>query len=262
MNLKNSIKQATQGTILYSPLRDFYQCLFNRRRWKYRKERVAFYSQFVSKNDLVFDIGANVGDYTQLFVDLGARVVAVEPNAKLVELLKKVRPFDLVAVEGVALGSKEGTADLYVCDHDCLTTLSDEWIAVAGRSKRFSGIEWHRKIVVPVSTLDVLIKKFGAPQFIKIDVEGFEREVLKGLSTPPKFLSFEFNSEFMEAAAACLQLDCFPPDAGFNLVKDLSLNFMFEHWVSRDELLRLLEGPEFVKNKTYGDIFVRLRNSS
>jgi hypothetical protein len=43
-----------------------------------RRSQTRFYSQFVSPGDLVFDIGANVGDRTAVFVSLGARVVAVE----------------------------------------------------------------------------------------------------------------------------------------------------------------------------------------
>ncbi len=39
-----------------------------------------FYSQFIRPGDLVFDIGANRGDRTEVFVQMGARVVAAEPQ--------------------------------------------------------------------------------------------------------------------------------------------------------------------------------------
>jgi len=171
-------------------------------------------------------------------------------------VLKRVWPLNRVTVECLALGSEEGSADLYLCGRDYLSTLSNEWIAVAERSERFSGIHWSEKIAVPVSTLDALIKKYGMPKFIKIDVEGFENEVLAGLSIAPQFLSFEFNSEFAEAAASCVAQDCFPADATFNVVAEPSTEFLFDQWVNRDEMFRLLENREFLTAKPNGDIYV------
>jgi FkbM family methyltransferase len=256
MNVKDHVKQAAQGSFFYLPLKDAYQFLFNHRIWQRRKRKAAFFSAFVLKNDLVFDVGANVGEYTELFVGLGARVVAIEPNVQLVPELKKVWPSDRVTVECVALGSSDGSADLYLCGRDYLSSLSSEWIAVAERSERFSGIHWNEKISVPVSTLDALIKKYGRPKFVKIDVEGFEKEVLAGLSIAPPFLSFEFNSEFAQAAATCIQQECFPGDATFNVVAEPSTEFLFDQWVSRDEMLRLLQNQEFLVANPNGDIYV------
>jgi FkbM family methyltransferase len=256
MNVKEQVKHAAEGSAFYSPLRDAYQFTFNHRSWKRRKRKADFFNQFVLKKDLVFDVGANVGEYTELFVGLGARVIAVEPNVELVPGLKRVWPFDRVTVECVALGSEEGSADLYLCGRDYLSTLSSQWIAVAERSERFSGIHWSEKVAVPVSTLDTLIRNYGMPKFIKIDVEGFEQEVLAGLSVAPKFLSFEFNSEFAEAATACVSQKCFPRGTEFNVVAEPSTEFLFDHWVSRDEMLRLLENREFLNANPNGDIYV------
>lgn len=257
MDVKSAIKEVTRGSMLYSPLRDTYHWAFNRSHWKQRKRMAAFFSQFVSSDDLVFDVGANVGDYTEMFIGLGARVVAIEANPHLAARLKTIRPFDRVVVESVAVGAKEGVADLYLCGRDYLATLSREWISVAETSERFSGVEWGEKRAVPVSTLDLLIRKHGVPQFIKIDVEGFEKEVLEGLTRAPRFLGFEFNSEFSEAAVACVAQKCFSPDAEFNATLGLSMEFVFDQWVGRDELTRYVRGSEVAKIKTNGDIFVR-----
>jgi hypothetical protein len=98
MNVKDQVRHAARGSVFYSPLKDAYQFAFNRSCWQWRKRKAAFFSQFILKNDLVFDVGANIGEYTELFVGLGARVVAIEPNVQLVPELKSVWPFDRVTV--------------------------------------------------------------------------------------------------------------------------------------------------------------------
>ena len=252
--IRDRVKQATRHSGLYLPLRNMYQFACNPGSRQYRREATSFFSQFISKNDLVFDVGANVGDYTEIFVGLGGRVVAVEPNARLVPVLKRIRPRDRVAIECMALGSAEGLASLYLCGKDYLATLSRDWISVAEQSDRFAGIKWSQEVAVPVSTLDALIEKYGTPQFIKIDVEGFEKEVLAGLSTLTGFLSFEFNSEFTQGAASCLAQPCFSSDTKFNVVMGSCPPFLFDRWVGRDEILRFLEDRRFVKPHANGDI--------
>src|SRR5262245_12887857 len=129
--LKETIKRATQGSVVYSPLRDIYQLLFNRRSWDFRKRMIAFYGQFIPKGGLVFDIGANVGVYTELFLKLGARVVASEPNPECIRTLRAAMAADRVAIEPVALADAEGEATLFCCNNSALSTLSPEWVKVA-----------------------------------------------------------------------------------------------------------------------------------
>jgi hypothetical protein len=68
------------------------------------------YGEFVRSGDLVFDVGAHVGDRTACFRRLGARVVAVEPQPLLVRTLKILYGRDrAVAIEPVAVGRDAGT---------------------------------------------------------------------------------------------------------------------------------------------------------
>lgn len=78
--IKDQVKQTVAGCIVEAPLQGAYQFVFNRLFWKYRVALRSFYAQFISPGDLVFDIGANVGSYTEMFLRLGAKVVAAEPN--------------------------------------------------------------------------------------------------------------------------------------------------------------------------------------
>ena len=80
-----------------------------------------------------------------------------------------------------------------------LSTMSDHW-----KKGRFSNQIWDNKILVEVITLDELIKTYGLPNYIKIDVEGFELDVLQGLTQKAGIISFEFTSEFLNKAINCL----------------------------------------------------------
>ncbi|MFL5031535.1 MAG: FkbM family methyltransferase, partial [Xanthobacteraceae bacterium] len=154
------------------------------------------YGQFVRPGDLVFDIGAHVGDRTAVFQRLGARVVAVEPQPALVKILTLLYGRDpAVTIEAAALGRRSGSVALRLNpDNPTVSTASAAFIAAADGAPGWHGQAWTRSIDVPMTTLDELIARHGLPAFAKIDVEGFEAEALLGLSRPLAALSFEFTT--------------------------------------------------------------------
>src|SRR4029077_4610138 len=94
-----------------------------------------------------------------------------------------------------ALGRQPGTIALKLnLDNPTVSTASEAFISAAHDAPGWEGQHWTRTVEVPVTTLDALIARHGAPRFIKIDVEGFEAEVLAGLFRPAPALSFEFNT--------------------------------------------------------------------
>src|SRR4051794_22619317 len=140
------------------------------------------YAGFVRRGDLVFDIGAHVGDRVASFRRLGARVIAVEPQSAMVKVLKLFygRGAD-VAIENQAVGRKAGwTSMLINVDNPTISSASLDFIDAARVAPGWEKQRWTRSVSVPVTTLDELIHKHGVPAFIKIDVEGFEAEVLAG----------------------------------------------------------------------------------
>jgi FkbM family methyltransferase len=165
-----------------------------------------FYSQFVTRGALCFDVGAHVGNRVRCWRQLGAQVVAVEPQPDFVRVLRWLYGRDRhVAIVPIALGRSAGHADLLVSERTpTVTTLSREWIESVQRDPRFAGVAWSPGGRVPVHTLDELIARFGQPAFVKIDVEGFESEVLGGLNTPVRALSFEYLPTARNVALGCI----------------------------------------------------------
>jgi FkbM family methyltransferase len=165
-----------------------------------------FYRRFVPPGGLAFDIGAHVGNRVSAFRALGARVVAVEPQPDFVRLLQRRFGGDPnVTVLAHALGRAEGKAQLLASARTpTVSTLSADFVQRAGASASFRGVQWAPGPVVAVDTLDALIARHGRPDFVKIDVEAYELEVLMGLSEPLAALSFEFLPALPEIALGCI----------------------------------------------------------
>jgi FkbM family methyltransferase len=153
-------------------------------------ERVDFYRQFLRPGNLCFDIGANIGNRTRVFLQLGANVVAIEPQSECVKMLK-LRFGKKITIVAKALGREEKDGVIYIGESSAISSLSTEWITNVSQV-RFKGKRWNRQEPVTITTLDRLIDQYGLPQFCKIDVEGYEEEVLKGLSKKIPYLSLEY----------------------------------------------------------------------
>ncbi len=199
---------------------------------------------------LVFDVGANVGDKAARFLEHHARVVCFEPIPDCVNQLQtRFAGNTNVTIAPIALGAAPATLPLSICSQaPTISTFSDEW-----KHGRFKDYTWDRTIEVPVRTLDSAIAQFGLPDYCKIDVEGFESQVIEGLSQPIPVVSFEFAKEAMGNAVQCVRRLAGLGYRRFNLIYGAEAVFRHREWIDGEALLAELQGhPEPLM---WGDVY-------
>jgi FkbM family methyltransferase len=224
-----------------------------------RRRRMAkLYAQFVDPGDLVFDIGAHVGDRIDAFRVLGARVVALEPQPAAFRWLKLRYGRDRrVTLMQAAAGATSGTVQLHVnIANPTVSTASQGFIDASQGAPGWEGQHWDETISVPAITLDALIETHGVPAFVKIDVEGFELAVLNGLSRPVRALSFEFTTIQRDVAEACLTRLAQLGDYRFNVALGESQSLECAELVTGTRMAAFIAGLPHSANS--GDIYARL----
>ena len=121
-------------------------------------------------------------------------------------------------------------------------------------SGRFGDENWEKQQPVEMQTLDSLIAQFGRPAFAKIDVEGFEDQVLSGLSTPIPAMSFEFTPEYIDSTYRSIDRLTSLGVARFQLSLGESLEYVAAEWCDADGMKQLLaKAPA----ESFGDVYAR-----
>ncbi|MEG4232671.1 FkbM family methyltransferase [Microcoleus sp. Pol11C3] len=208
---------------------------------------------FVEAGQIIFDVGANIGQKADFFIGIGAKVVCFEPQPNCVEFLyQKYGHNPQVTIVNKGLAEHPGEMQLSISsDLNVLSTFSDKW-----KTGRFAGVNWDQEVTVEISTLDEMIQLFGCPQFCKIDVEGLEYLVLKGLSQPIPCLSFEFTIEFIDDAKKSItHLETLGYQL-FNLAKGEDSHLALAEWVSSDRLFESISSSN--EHQLWGDIYATL----
>lgn len=237
--------------------------------WDYFKFRIrglpkpdAGHFDFLEAGMLVFDVGANLGNYSQLFLDKKTKVIAIEPQAYCNDFLRlRFKGNADIKIVKCGLGANEEEKDLMVSSAHTLSSFNSEWVKGVNETERFkpSNAVWEKKETIQMRTLDSLIKEYGIPDYLKIDVEGYEKEVLTGLSTKISFVSFEYTIPELAADA----IECTNLLSKIGEYKFLSILEKENKgkWINADEIEKEIEEMRISSQLHNGDIFARLKKN-
>jgi FkbM family methyltransferase len=220
------------------------------------RSKIELYRTLLHPGDLVFDVGANIGNRVEAFLKMKLKVIAIEPQPDCAQTLREKFGKKISVVEkGVA--SQPGKMQMHLSNVHMLSTFVPHMNEQVDK-ERFGNATWNRTIEVPMTTLDELIKQHGTPRFVKIDVEGYEPEVLKGLSKKIDIISFEYMvPEMAKNIYECIGLlNTLNNNYKYNYSIGESMIMALDNFLPFSEFSIALKEEKFLKS-SFGDIYVR-----
>jgi FkbM family methyltransferase len=217
---------------------------------------------FLQEADLVFDVGLNLGDKAAVYLELGCRVVGFEPQREIyVQAVDRFRNNGDFIGENISLDSKKGVSTIRIASFHTISSMNLEYIRRV-QELRFSKYSWDREEPVNTDTLDNMIVKYGVPKYIKIDVEGYELNVLRGLTKKIEYISIEFITEMLGPVKECLDYinRLNGERSSFNYIYGNNDHFYFGRWIGKDEIIAYLDSVND-RETEFGDIFIRNKES-
>lgn len=245
MRFKKRVRTLAVKAGIFRPLRNL---VFHLRGGSPHRQEVEFHSRFIQKGMLVFDVGANRGQSAEIFLDLGARVIAFEPQKDLHgEIKQACRRSKNLTIVSLGLGAQKETRRFFTTSYDQVASLRDDW----------EGLRIG-ETTIELSTLDLQIAKFGLPGFCKIDVEGWEIHVFEGLSQPIPLISFEYHISESETPKALKVLEMVASLGGYycNLKEPGRCEFSLKDFIPIREFTKKFPcNLDLSYSDGYGDIF-------
>lgn len=221
------------------------------------------YNEIVKEgNELCFDVGANVGKRTEMFLNVGyKKIISIEPQLDCFSILnEKFRGNNRVVIIDKALSDSIKIEKMYIANENTISSMNVDFIGEV-KKERFKNYQWDNFIEIETTTLDHIILQFGLPDFIKIDVEGYELNVLKGLSKSVNYISFEYTPELHDKSISCIEQIESISNYSYNFSLGESLEFLLNNWVGKKELSDILK--TFIgkrdnnNNLIFGDIYAK-----
>lgn len=207
--------------------------------------------------NLAFDVGGNVGEVSDTLKKKFDKVILFEPNPELHDdLIEKYKNTNVI-VDNRGVSELVGTKSLMVSSYHQISTLSDEWMTESRFSNDYS---WEKKVEIQTIDLNTAILEYGVPKFIKIDVEGYEFDILNSFNVllENTIICFEFVEEFKQKIFKTMnhifELGYKQYSIIFSdkILYDSNLN-----WLGYDDLIEIVSEFDEVEKNKWGMIYFK-----
>jgi len=201
---------------------------------------------------LCFDVGANRGDFSMAALAKGYRLVSLEPAPRVFSALVAnfIYNQNVTPLKYAVSDCNYEVIDLYEAEEDGLSTINLDWLT--DETMPYAG-KPYRTVKATTITLDTLALKYGQPDLIKIDVEGAEWFVFKGLTSKMGTIAFEWTDAtvgehqkqlqyleglgYSEVAPQFIEHHCQVPDTFYKLS-----GFDLSTWIDQQSVYWVKQG--------------------